>query len=263
MVITLATRIGAPVDRSTWGQDNAAPDTTALKIDAQSFFSAVVSGAVHAAGSYIVTLFEDAGMRDLVIKLGQDVRISGDPSLAVAPSWDNGGFSVQQDEKLVLEGVVLTPNAPFIIHLRFFLCFLFLPAAFPENTFQLGAWETTRVQRSSWFPCAFMPRHTATVRDAAFERLCRHRFLAAVILPVATIRCVVGPGNRVIVIMICIRSVCTSKARVHDGDGCPRVYSHTLSPAIVFGLNCDLGSDHGQHRTGGGVERASFPLCCV
>jgi hypothetical protein len=69
----------------------AASEGGYLGADAQSFFSAVVSGA---AGNYIVTLTEDAGIStDLVIQPGQDVRISGDPGLAVAPSWGSGGFT--------------------------------------------------------------------------------------------------------------------------------------------------------------------------
>jgi hypothetical protein len=63
----------------------AASEGGYLGSDSASFFSAVVSGA---AGSYIVTLAGDAGIgTDLVIQPGQDVRISGDPSLAVPPSW--------------------------------------------------------------------------------------------------------------------------------------------------------------------------------
>eukprot|EP01046_Picozoa_sp_COSAG06_P004682 COSAG06_NODE_199_length_20418_cov_43.318421_15_plen_260_part_00 len=65
----------------------------------------MVSGA---AGSYIVTLTEDAGIStDVTILPGQDVRISGAPGLAVAPSWGSGGFTVDERGSLVLEGVSL------------------------------------------------------------------------------------------------------------------------------------------------------------
>ena len=81
----------------------AASEGGYLGSDFASFFSAVVSGA---AGSYIVMLMGDAGIgTDLVIQPGQDVRISGDPSLAVAPSWGSGGFTVRQTGLLSLVGV--------------------------------------------------------------------------------------------------------------------------------------------------------------
>jgi hypothetical protein len=77
----------------------AASEGGYLGADAQSFFSAVVSGA---AGSYFVTLAADAGIHtDLVITPGQDVRISGDPGLAVAPSWGSS-FTVQERGSLLL-----------------------------------------------------------------------------------------------------------------------------------------------------------------
>ena len=75
-----------------------------LAADAQSFFSAVVSGA---AGAYIVTLHDDVEINtDMVIQPGQDVRISGDPDLVAQPCW-GGGFTVQQDGSLSVAGVVL------------------------------------------------------------------------------------------------------------------------------------------------------------
>jgi len=81
----------------------AASEGGYLGSDSASFFSAVVSGA---AGSYIVTLAGDAGIgTDLVIQPGQDVHISGDPSLAVPPSWGSGGFSVQELGSLSLARV--------------------------------------------------------------------------------------------------------------------------------------------------------------
>eukprot|EP01046_Picozoa_sp_COSAG06_P012925 COSAG06_NODE_772_length_12432_cov_119.880159_8_plen_584_part_00 len=92
----------------------AASEGGYLGADAQSFFSAVVSGAV---GSYILTLMEDVGMStDLTIEPGQDVRISGDPGLAAAPSWGSGGFTVQERGSLALQNIALNPSA--IIDLR-------------------------------------------------------------------------------------------------------------------------------------------------
>jgi hypothetical protein len=84
----------------------AASEGGYLGADAQSFFSAVSSGA---AGSYFVTLTVDAGIgTDLIIQPGQDVHISGDPGLAVAPSWGGGGFEVQQFGSMSLSNVVVT-----------------------------------------------------------------------------------------------------------------------------------------------------------
>jgi hypothetical protein len=83
----------------------AASEGGYLGADAQSFFSAVVSGA---AGSYIVTLTEDAGVStDLMIEPGMDVRISGDSGLAAVPSWGASGFTVRQFGSLSLSGVTL------------------------------------------------------------------------------------------------------------------------------------------------------------
>ena len=68
----------------------------------------MVSGA---AGSYIVTLTEDAGINtDLMIQPGQDVRISGDPGLADAPSWGSGGFTVGASGSLSLSRIVVEGN---------------------------------------------------------------------------------------------------------------------------------------------------------
>jgi hypothetical protein len=87
----------------------AASEGGYLGADAQSFFSAVVSGA---AGSYIVTLTVDAGIgTDLVIEPGQDVRISGDPGLATAPSWGSSGFAVQERGSLELAYLRIDPVA--------------------------------------------------------------------------------------------------------------------------------------------------------
>ena len=83
----------------------AASEGGYLGSDFASFVSAVVSGA---AGSYLVTLTEDAGIgTDLVIQPGQDVHISGDPNLAVAPSWGSGGFTVEEFGSLSVTNVQL------------------------------------------------------------------------------------------------------------------------------------------------------------
>jgi len=67
----------------------AASEGGYLGADAQSFFSVVVAGV---AGSYIVTLTADAGIStDIMIEPEQVVRISGDPGLAVPPSWAAAG----------------------------------------------------------------------------------------------------------------------------------------------------------------------------
>jgi hypothetical protein len=84
----------------------AASEGGYLGSDSASFLSAVVSGA---AGSYIVTLTADAGIgTDLVIEPGQNVRVSGDPGLAVAPSWGSGGFVVSERGSLALTYVALS-----------------------------------------------------------------------------------------------------------------------------------------------------------
>ena len=63
----------------------AASDGGFLGRDFASFFSAVVSGA---AGFYIVTLLEDAGIgTDLVVRPGQAVVMSGDSALMEPPAW--------------------------------------------------------------------------------------------------------------------------------------------------------------------------------
>ena len=79
-----------------------------LGADIGSFFSSVVSGA---AGAYIVTLTEDAGIStELTIRPGQDVRVSGDPGLSAAPSWvdwGSGAFVVQERGSLSLTNLAL------------------------------------------------------------------------------------------------------------------------------------------------------------
>jgi hypothetical protein len=84
----------------------AASEGGYLGADAQSFFSAVVSGA---AGSYIVTLTADADIHtELVIRPGQNVRISSDPGLVVPLSWGSGGFTVAERGSLSLTGVAVS-----------------------------------------------------------------------------------------------------------------------------------------------------------
>jgi hypothetical protein len=90
----------------------AASEGGYLGADAQSFFSAVVSGA---AGSYIVTLTEDAGVgTDLIIEPGQDVRISGDSGLAAVPTWGSGGFVVAEWAALSLSNLALSGSNTII-----------------------------------------------------------------------------------------------------------------------------------------------------
>jgi hypothetical protein len=82
----------------------AASEGGYLGADAQSFFSAVVSGA---AGSYIVTLTEDAGIStDLVIQPGQDVHITGSGG-SLPSNWGSGGFTVQQGGSVSLANVAV------------------------------------------------------------------------------------------------------------------------------------------------------------
>ena len=73
--------------------------------DFAAFFSSVVSGA---AGTYLATLLADAGIStDLTIQPGQVVVVSGDQSLAAAPAWGTGRFSVLQFGSLLLSYVQL------------------------------------------------------------------------------------------------------------------------------------------------------------
>jgi hypothetical protein len=69
--------------------------------DFQAFFSSVVSGA---AGTYLTTLVEDAGIStDLSMQPGQNVQINGDPRLVEAPNWgSSAGFSVGEHASLVI-----------------------------------------------------------------------------------------------------------------------------------------------------------------
>ena len=74
-----------------------------LGSDFEAFFSAVVSGA---AGVYVGVLLQDAGIEtDLVVRPGQRVSVSGDPSLPRPPRWGGGGFEVQQRASLSLRSV--------------------------------------------------------------------------------------------------------------------------------------------------------------
>eukprot|EP01052_Picozoa_sp_SAG31_P027006 SAG31_NODE_2491_length_5612_cov_23.752766_3_plen_696_part_00 len=76
--------------------------------DIAAFFSSVLSGA---AGTYMVSLQEDAGMEtDLTIQLGQSVLVSGDVSLATLPAWGAGTFTVQQGGSLTLTSVQLVAS---------------------------------------------------------------------------------------------------------------------------------------------------------
>ena len=73
--------------------------------DFEAFFSSVVSGA---AGTYLATLLADAGISTgLTIQPGQAVVVSGGQSLAAAPAWGTGGFSVLQFGSLSLSNVSL------------------------------------------------------------------------------------------------------------------------------------------------------------
>ena len=81
----------------------AASDGGYLGSDFEAFFSAVVSGA---AGIYVGVLLQDAGIEtDLVVRPGQRVSVSGDPSLPRPPRWGGGGFEVQQRGSLSLSSV--------------------------------------------------------------------------------------------------------------------------------------------------------------
>ena len=74
-----------------------------LGSDFEAFFSAVVSGA---PGVYVGVLQQDAGIAtDLVVRPGQRVSVSGDPSLPRPPRWGNGAFTVQQRGSLSLRFV--------------------------------------------------------------------------------------------------------------------------------------------------------------
>jgi hypothetical protein len=108
----------------------AASEGGYLGADAQSFFSAVVSGA---AGIYIVMLTADAGIStDVVIQPGQDVRISGDPALGVAPSWGSGGFTVAERGSLSLSYLVLSESGAITVGGTVSLTSL----TFPSNIFE-------------------------------------------------------------------------------------------------------------------------------
>jgi hypothetical protein len=92
----------------------AATDGGYLGSDARAFVSAVLSGA---AGYYALALVGDAGVgTDLVIRPGQDVRISGGTS-----SWGGGGFAVQEHGSLSLTNLEasrfldVAPNASVVL----------------------------------------------------------------------------------------------------------------------------------------------------
>ena len=77
-----------------------------LGLDIAAFVSAVVSGA---PGVFSLLLIEDAGIEtDLVVRPGQRVSVSGDPSLPRPPRWGGGSFTVQQRGSLSLSAVAIT-----------------------------------------------------------------------------------------------------------------------------------------------------------
>ena len=76
-----------------------------LGLDIVAFFSAVVSGA---PGVFAAMLLADAGIEtDLIVRPGQRVSVSGDPSLPQPPHWGGGRLTVQQRGSLSLESVVM------------------------------------------------------------------------------------------------------------------------------------------------------------
>merc|ERR1711969_451999 len=78
----------------------AASDGGFLGRDFASFFSAVASGA---AGFYILTLFEDAGIGTLLlVRPGRAVHISGDPSFApvTVSAFLSDGVTALEDGRL-------------------------------------------------------------------------------------------------------------------------------------------------------------------
>ena len=78
----------------------AASDGGYIGTDFGSFFSAVVAGA---AGTYFSTLTESHHVHtDLSCQPGQAVFIGGDHSLASAPTWGSGGFTVGEAASLSL-----------------------------------------------------------------------------------------------------------------------------------------------------------------
>jgi hypothetical protein len=86
----------------------AASEGGYIGADAQSFFSAIVSGA---AGFYIVTLVADVGTEtDVIVRPGQDVNINGNVALSPAATWGNGGFTVQERASLAVAHVVLNSD---------------------------------------------------------------------------------------------------------------------------------------------------------
>jgi hypothetical protein len=99
------TKFSCNVAHGLYSWMGAASEGGYLGADSASFFSAVVSGA---AGTYMLTLTKDADVStDLTIQPGQNVIITGDPSLSAVPSWGSGGFAVQQFASLSLTRVSL------------------------------------------------------------------------------------------------------------------------------------------------------------
>jgi hypothetical protein len=84
----------------------AATDGGYLGSDAQAFEPAVLSGA---AGYYALALTADAGIgTDLTIQPGQNVKIDGEPSLSMPPSWGTGSFTVAERTTLSLSNLALS-----------------------------------------------------------------------------------------------------------------------------------------------------------
>ena len=78
------TKLSCELQHGLYSWLGAASEGGFIGSDFASFFSAVVSGA---AGSYSVTLTEDAGIStELVVTPGQTVSVVGDPSV-LAPAW--------------------------------------------------------------------------------------------------------------------------------------------------------------------------------
>eukprot|EP01047_Picozoa_sp_COSAG01_P027328 COSAG01_NODE_1800_length_9205_cov_18.778058_8_plen_612_part_00 len=95
----------------------AATDGGYLGSDARALVSAVLSGA---AGYYALALTGDAGVAtDLIIRPGQDVRITGGG--ASAPTWGSGSFTVQQGGSLEIVGVTLAGSMTVKPHATLYL----------------------------------------------------------------------------------------------------------------------------------------------
>jgi hypothetical protein len=101
--------------RGLYSWVGAATDGGYIGADIATFTSSVISAA---PGTFVVVLMLDAGiLAALTIQRDQKVAVSGDRSLAAAPSWGSGAFVLQQDASLSLifvslEGAItLEPGA--------------------------------------------------------------------------------------------------------------------------------------------------------